>query len=486
MGYGVILNQLSNVKTKAQFYVPILRPDSPINSSHVYYNEDLNGLSFQSIIDLVPETTTVIVNLPQDLCIDEFVNLLNKHPRRYAIFVPIEQNLRYWRSLRDASRQLADSKIDLILTIQRDVSMEFLQRFKCLDYTAVFLTKPVFDKVHYLLHKSTRPNLLVDQDVANGCPFRFWHELAHPALDLGLDLLIDPLQPLTEDMELDVYETFESDKTKYRQYDHAIEMAIGDLRLKKATINILVIGAGRGPLLSSVIAHADTVDTITVLEKNSKCLPSLVSIAQGNDNIAVHHDDVRNLQNVNKFDLIVSELLGSFGCNEACPEILQMFADCGAVMIPESYKSFIQPVFSCLHKLSNFKRPYLINFSASISCCGPELVFSFSHPGINQLSQESEVNFGGDREEVANAICGYFEAQLYGPYKIGNHPKLSAFERCTSWFPMAFPIEEERYLLKVKVLRVSDTNLRYEWEVNGVRYGNSSKGQSTEDYRVLL
>ena len=46
-------------------------------------------------------------------------------------------------------------------------------------------------------------------------------------------------------------------------------------------------------------------------------------------------------------DILVSELLGSFGDNELSPECLdgaQKFLKRGGVSIPQSYTSFLQPV----------------------------------------------------------------------------------------------------------------------------------------------
>lgn len=485
MGYGVIVKHLSNV-TKAQFYVPIIKPGLPSKSSHVFYNEDFYGTCPRVDIDHIPRTTTIIVRLPHNVSIEKLVGLLKKLPHKFAISAPIEEDFHYWCTLRDARSQLADSQIELLLDFKINVSTEFLQRFKCLQYSAIILSKQSIHGVSDLLCKPTRPDLLVDQNIANQANYDFWRQLAHPRLDPALDMLIDPLQPLTQDMELEVYETFEKDKIKYTQYGHAIELAIEDLKLKKSSLKILIIGAGRGPLLKLASEKSTSEDLITVYEKNSKCLASLALLSKGKSNVTVHHEDIRNLKNAEEFDLVISELLGSFGCNEACPEILQMFANSKAVIIPESYHSLLRPIYCSLNVFSKYRRPYLIKLSASFSVSKPAITFSFTHPGNNKLSLVSEMIFNGDENEMANGLCGYFEATLYGPYRIGNDPSLGHLERCTSWFPLVFPMSDTRYPIRVKMARVSATDLRYLWEVNGATYGHSTKLSTHCDYRILL
>ena len=64
--------------------------------------------------------------------------------------------------------------------------------------------------------------------------------------------------------------------------------------------------------------------------------------------------DMRQLRSVNKelcADIIVSELLGSWGDNEASPECLHSlekdgFLKEGGVMIPQSYQSYLAPLSS--------------------------------------------------------------------------------------------------------------------------------------------
>ena len=64
--------------------------------------------------------------------------------------------------------------------------------------------------------------------------------------------------------------------------------------------------------------------------------------------------DMREWEAPEPADILVSELLGSFGDNELSPECLdgaQRFLRSDGVSIPTSYTSYIQPITS--HKLWN-------------------------------------------------------------------------------------------------------------------------------------
>lgn len=334
------------------------------------------------------------------------------------------------------------------------------------------------NEANYLIAKPSLPHILVLQDLAKRKTFESWHHLSRPRLEKDLDMCIDPLQPLNANMALDVYETFEADTVKYRQYDHAIEIAIDDLRHKKKVLQFFFIRVGRVPLLRSVLHHSRETDEITVVEKNPKCICVLETTVRVYRNVSLKCEELRNYPDLDCFDLVVSELLGSFGCNEACPEILQRFSHSKAVMIPESNRSVIHYVYTGLEQVLSHKRPYLIHFSTSVAVTRSQTVFEFTHPCKNRLNQTLILKFDGDFLEMSNALCGYFEATLYGPYKIGNSPSLNALEKCSSWFPTVFPIEPENYPLVLEISRASGTDLRYFWKVNDSNYGNTEKKEA--------
>ena len=62
-----------------------------------------------------------------------------------------------------------------------------------------------------------------------------------------------PLQPLQDNLESATYETFEKDTTKYTTYQSAIQAALQDCTPQQDSkdIVIMVVGAGRGPLVTA-------------------------------------------------------------------------------------------------------------------------------------------------------------------------------------------------------------------------------------------
>ena len=73
------------------------------------------------------------------------------------------------------------------------------------------------------------------------------------------DYLQAPLQPLHDNLENSTYEVFERDAVKYSLYQTAITAALRDLSRrdgqgKGERVGVWVVGAGRGPLVSAVLA----------------------------------------------------------------------------------------------------------------------------------------------------------------------------------------------------------------------------------------
>ena len=98
------------------------------------------------------------------------------------------------------------------------------------------------------------------------------------------DYLQCPLQPLMDDLESQTYEVFEKDPVKYNNYQKAIHLAL----LNRTTshpateettppIVVMVLGAGRGPLVQATLKAADSskrnvkVILISVLAFVLKC-----------------------------------------------------------------------------------------------------------------------------------------------------------------------------------------------------------------------
>jgi len=96
------------------------------------------------------------------------------------------------------------------------------------------------------------------------------------------DFLQIPLQPLMDNLESSTYEVFERDPVKYSQYLVAIQAAIIDLvplqEKHTKVLTVMVVGAGRGPLVSAAITaskNAERKIRVFAVEKNPNAVITL-------------------------------------------------------------------------------------------------------------------------------------------------------------------------------------------------------------------
>ncbi len=189
-----------------------------------------------------------------------------------------------------------------------------------------------------------------------------------------LDSLQRPLQPLKDHLEFSMYETFEKDPVKYAKYEEAVYLALkSGVKSMALTadapkmITIAVAGAGRGPLVMRSIKAFNKLNVppsslflkVYAIEKNPSAVVYLQSMAEHNlewhDIVSVINSDARKLclgdLEGNKIDIVVSELLGSFGDNELSPECLDplLESECcksTTISIPMEYTAYLAPVSS--------------------------------------------------------------------------------------------------------------------------------------------
>ncbi|CAE8589195.1 unnamed protein product, partial [Polarella glacialis] len=88
-----------------------------------------------------------------------------------------------------------------------------------------------------------------------------------------LDTLQAPLQPLADNLESETYELFETDPVKYAQYEEAVFLFLQDRIAagRAAPFCVMVVGAGRGPLVAASIRAARRAEVqiiVYAVEKN--------------------------------------------------------------------------------------------------------------------------------------------------------------------------------------------------------------------------
>ncbi|XP_059663025.1 protein arginine N-methyltransferase 1.5 isoform X1 [Cornus florida] len=309
------------------------------------------------------------------------------------------------------------------------------------------------------------------------------------------DFLQSPLQPLMDNLEAQTYETFEKDTVKYSQYQRAICKAlldrIPDEKASLVTTVLMVVGAGRGPLVRASLQAAEETGRklrVYAVEKNPNAVVTLHSLVklEGWENIVtIVSSDMRCWDAPEKADILVSELLGSFGDNELSPECLdgaQRFLKQDGISIPSSYTSFIQPVTAAKlyndvksHKdLVHFETAYVVKLHsvARLAPCHP--VFTFTHPECstkknNQRYKKLQFEIPSDTgSAMVHGFAGYFDATLYKDVHLGIEPS-TATPNMFSWFPIFFPLRTPVCIrpgspLEVHIWRCcGSTKVWYEW-----------------------
>jgi protein arginine N-methyltransferase 5 len=111
-----------------------------------------------------------------------------------------------------------------------------------------------------------------------------------------MDYLQSPLQPLKDNLESQTYEIFEKDPVKYVQYEEAVKRAIEEKvgwpdlggkpkaeSINKKPLVVMVLGAGRGPLVKASLRAAKRADypiKVYAVEKNPNAVCTLLNARQ--------------------------------------------------------------------------------------------------------------------------------------------------------------------------------------------------------------
>lgn len=269
-----------------------------------------------------------------------------------------------------------------------------------------------------------------------------------------LDQLQTPLQPLHDHLRYSIYETFEGDPIKYARYESAARVALYEFFAAKkgGTCHVMVAGAGRGPLVTRVLQAFAALPTITkqqgislqvlAVEKNPSAMVYLRakhqlawSTPKKNATVTLLSSDIRDLsaEQCAPVDIVVSELLGSFGCNELSPECLDaLLARCkpGTKSIPAQYTSYLAPInaISIHHDISSkqpyypsnsipdsvtgriaaHETPYVVRPHAASQLYPEQACWSFEHPNTKSKDSERSVSLSfTDRVDGFCTGCGY-------------------------------------------------------------------------------
>ncbi|WWC58407.1 uncharacterized protein I303_100947 [Kwoniella dejecticola CBS 10117] len=330
------------------------------------------------------------------------------------------------------------------------------------------------------------------------------------------DYLQAPLQPLMDDLGSATYDIFERDPVKYRQYEEAITLALSDLPADKTHV-VTVVGAGRGPLVACTLralTRSNRRANVYAVEKNANAFITLQErkAIEWGDQVEIFFGDMRNVDVPEKCDIMVSELLGSFGDNELSPECLDgamRFMKPTGISIPTSYTAHVAPIsssklFHDVHQPSRpagaTETPYVVMMSqvnlisgdgGGVSGrCGEKVqqCWQFEHPRRDLIldasgapltnthnTRSSRHVFHIPHAATLHGLAGYFEAHLYSNVGLSIHPDNAhrVSPDMFSWFPLYFPLKEALYLpsgseLEVNLWRLCDSRGRkiwYEWSV---------------------
>uniref|UniRef100_A0A8C1SY19 Protein arginine N-methyltransferase 5 n=1 Tax=Cyprinus carpio TaxID=7962 RepID=A0A8C1SY19_CYPCA len=280
------------------------------------------------------------------------------------------------------------------------------------------------------------------------------------------DYLQSPLQPLMDNLESQTYEVFEKDPIKYSQYQQAVYRCLLDRvpedQMETNVQVLMVLGAGRGPLVNASLRAAKQAKRklrVYAVEKNPNAVVTLENwkFEEWGDQVTVVSCDMREWTAPEKADIIVSELLGSFGDNELSPECLdgaQHFLKDDGISIPCSYTSFLAPLSSS--KLYNevrgcrerdkdpechFETPYVVRLHNFHQLADPKPCFTFVHPTSDMNNNRYQcLRFLIGCNSVLHGFAGYFEATLYKDVTLSIKPETHS-PGMFSWFPILFPLK---------------------------------------------
>lgn len=304
---------------------------------------------------------------------------------------------------------------------------------------------------------------------------------------------------------------FERDPIKYRLYQKAIQAALVDKvpdagKQTKALI-LMVLGAGRGPLIRAALNASKNTGRklkILVIEKNANAivtLTTLISVLWPKEDIKLISKDMRTVVLEEKADIIVSELLGSFGDNELSPECLdgaQSLLKPDGISIPCDSVSYIRPtmyskIYGSLRddqlreklKKCSSEVNWLCYHNSVYYIDEPKALFKFEHPNLSDPidnSRYKKLTFRAQMDCVLHGFSGYFTSKLYKDIEISILPSTHS-PGMASWYPMFFPVPFSVGPLNVKAnetitvefwRKIDSEKVWYEWRTQNGPVANAN------------
>uniref|UniRef100_A0A0G4F5D2 Protein arginine N-methyltransferase n=1 Tax=Chromera velia CCMP2878 TaxID=1169474 RepID=A0A0G4F5D2_9ALVE len=437
-----------------------------------------------------------------------------------------------YNSMKDKCGDLQNLSVALVMTKELP-AFPYIDRWWSEQVTAVIIPSDCFfenshgcpqlpDRHTQVVHRFLRQKAILllqidvaqDKDVRNFERYRYciqklWNEIKK--LDLveraghrDQNCLQPPLQPLADNLESGVYSVFEMDYVKYERYKVAVKLTLKAKVLERTgeegPLVLIVVGAGRGPLVTACILALKEVEMSTkniklvALEKNPNAVITLTDKKKLEaecpfwSKLEIVSSDMRQNVNLEKqADIMVSELLGSFGDNELSPECLdgaQRLLKEGGVSIPHRSVSYARPVSSTklwtdAKKLGEkfLETPLVVYIHSAYfpAVQGAQPLFTFDHypnkkidPSNAHNRRHTKVDFTMTIDAVVHGMAGYFYADLYGPIAI-SIVKETYTQDMASWWPIFFPIMEPIFVQKgdkitFSIWRCDDKHyVWYEW-----------------------
>jgi protein arginine N-methyltransferase 5 len=294
-----------------------------------------------------------------------------------------------------------------------------------------------------------------------------------------------------DNLESQTYETFEKDPVKYDLYEEAVFKALNDRHKLEDAVVLMVVGAGRGPLVRASLRAAQRSGhklKVYAVEKNPNAVVTLQNLKidlKWGDQVTIVDSDMRFWNAPEKADILVSELLGSFGDNELSPECLdgaQRFLKQDGISIPSEYSSFISPLTAhkvwsdvkAYNDLKHFETAFVVLMHSINALAPAKLCFTFAHPNNEtpiDNSRYTSMRFAIDKSALLQGFGGYFDATLYKDVHISINPATFT-ETMISWFPIFFPLRTPVYCPAGSEIvahfwrNVSPSKVWYEWSIS--------------------